>query len=109
MGQRGQLDRMPLAHSGPILALDWTLPPTFSSTSSGRMGGSIGPAQGNNWYSNVGSGLFDDISGNIPPTTPGEGAGMGWLASGGLDGCVKVRSIPYESYSSTETLYRYGT
>ena len=23
MGQRGQLDRLPVAHTGPILALDW--------------------------------------------------------------------------------------
>ncbi|TDL29867.1 hypothetical protein BD410DRAFT_45075 [Rickenella mellea] len=44
-GQKGQLDRMPVAHTGPILAFDWTNP-----------NGIIG----------------------------------GWLASAGLDRCVKV-------------------
>lgn len=27
MGQRGQLDRLPVAHAGPILALDWCSTP----------------------------------------------------------------------------------
>ncbi|KAI0686851.1 hypothetical protein BC835DRAFT_1287288 [Cytidiella melzeri] len=90
MGQRGQLDRIPLAHSGPILTLDWTLPATLSSSPTNRDSGSIGPTRGTNWYSNVGVGLFDDLAGNPPPTTEGEGAGAGWLASGGLDCCVKV-------------------
>ncbi|KAI0093423.1 hypothetical protein BDY19DRAFT_923627 [Irpex rosettiformis] len=90
MGQRGQLDRIPLAHSGPILTLDWTLCGTFQSSSNNRNGGSLGPTQGNNWYSNVKAGLFEDVGGTTPPAGEGEGTGMGWLASGGLDCCVKV-------------------
>lgn len=90
VGQRGQLDRIPAAHSGPILALDW------SSTSA-----SPSPAQQstpNSWYSSSGSalGLLDDIipgSGGVSKGSgarEGDGAGLGWLASGGLDRCVKV-------------------
>lgn len=95
MGQRGQLDRIPLAHSGPILALDWTLPATFSSSAGSRNSGSLGQMQGNNWYSNVKAGLFDDLAGNVPPAGEGEATATGasWLASGGLDCCVKVRNI----------------
>jgi WD40 repeat protein len=31
MGQRGQLDRLPVAHAGPILALDWCNTPSTNS------------------------------------------------------------------------------
>ena len=95
MGQRGQLDRIPLAHSGPILALDWTYSATPSSSSIARDSGSIALPRGSNWYNNVGAGLFDDLSGNVPPASEAEGAnsGAGWLASGGLDRCVKVEVI----------------
>jgi WD40 repeat protein len=31
MGQRGQLDRLPVAHAGPILALDWCSTPGSSN------------------------------------------------------------------------------
>lgn len=97
MGQRGQLDRIPLAHSGPILSLDWTLPPTFASATTGRSNGSSGSSQGGNWYSNMGSGLFDDLNGlgtSVPVPAEGDGTGsMGWLATGGLDRCVKVGMV----------------
>jgi hypothetical protein len=53
MGQRGQLDRIPVAHAGPILSLDWYNP------QSGLEG---------------------------LPSVSSEG----WVATGGLDRCVKV-------------------
>lgn len=61
MGQRGQLDKVPVAHNGPVTSLDW-----YSPSSS--------------------------ITGSTGVTAPLEAAGMGsgWLASGGLDRCVKV-------------------
>jgi WD repeat-containing protein 24 len=96
MGQRGQLDRIPLAHSGPILALDWTHSATSASLPNTRdSSGPIGLPRGSNWYSNVGAGLFDDLAGNALPTSEAEGpnSGAGWLASGGLDRCVKVQFI----------------
>jgi len=53
MGQRGQLDRIPVAHAGPILSLDWHNPQ---------------------------SGI---------ESPPGMNSQM-WVATGGLDRCVKV-------------------
>ncbi|KAG2077771.1 hypothetical protein BDR04DRAFT_1064549 [Suillus decipiens] len=35
MGQRGQLDRLPVAHAGPILALDWCNTPGSSNVGDG--------------------------------------------------------------------------
>lgn len=92
MGQRGQLDRIALAHSGPILALDWTLPSTYASSNNHRATGSSGSSQGGNWYQGVGSGLFDELGGfsNTVPSGEGDSNGNGWLASGGLDRTVKV-------------------
>ncbi|KZT72008.1 hypothetical protein DAEQUDRAFT_686910 [Daedalea quercina L-15889] len=92
MGQRGQLDRILAAHSGPILTLDWTV-------SSGSVTPSRSPQS--NWYgaSSTALGLLDEIipgSGGLQGVGIGSGngdidvAGMGWLASGGLDRCVKV-------------------
>ncbi|KAH9931931.1 uncharacterized protein B0H18DRAFT_1083425 [Fomitopsis serialis] len=88
MGQRGQLDRILAAHTGPILTLDWTL--SSSSASSYR-------ASRSNWYGapSTALGLLDEIipSGGLqggPGTGETDGTGMGWLASGGLDRCVKV-------------------
>ncbi|TFK20632.1 WD40 repeat-like protein [Coprinopsis marcescibilis] len=60
MGQRGQLDRLAVAHSAPVTTLDWC----GSSTSGPGAGGPGGQADANN--------------------------GLGWLVSGGLDRCVKV-------------------
>jgi WD repeat-containing protein 24 len=37
MGQRGQLDRLPVAHAGPILALDWC-----STSSTSNIGDEVG-------------------------------------------------------------------
>ena len=95
MGQRGQLHRIPLAHSGPVLTLDWTLPSTFNGTSQMRVAGPAPAPQSTTWYNNVGAGLFEDIGGTLSSgsTASGEGetSGMGWLASGGMDRCVKVR------------------
>ncbi|KAJ8496901.1 hypothetical protein ONZ45_g12266 [Pleurotus djamor] len=73
MGQRGQLDRLPVAHSGPVTSLDWCNP-----------GGS--------------STLTSDST---------EG-GLGWVASGGLDHCVKVwnlSSSPHLRHKPTYTLH----
>ncbi|KAI0082042.1 hypothetical protein K474DRAFT_1671564 [Panus rudis PR-1116 ss-1] len=108
MGQRGQLDRIPVAHSKPIISLDWTLP---QSTISARSA----PSAGQNtaaWYGGMGAGLFDDIGGfgmtSGPATNAntagssgdGEGTSMGWLASGGLDRCVKVWDLTTTSAES---------
>ncbi|KAL6299508.1 hypothetical protein BKA93DRAFT_805989 [Sparassis latifolia] len=88
MGQRGQLDRIPVAHAGPILALDWSLP---SST--------LSPARCTvqaNWYGGTSSGMLGDIlpgtGGLLGGGSAGEpeGTGEGWVASGGLDRCVKI-------------------
>ena len=54
MGLRGRLDQLPVAHAGPILALNW-----------------------------FAGGVDHD---NLP--SPGS---EGWVATGGLDRCVKVR------------------
>ena len=58
MGQRGQLDRIPVAHTGPILSLDWYTPQP-------------------------------EIEGL--PSVSSEG----WVATGGLDRCVKVSSLQF--------------
>lgn len=60
MGQRGQLDKLPVAHSSSVTTLDW--------------------------YS--GSGVAGSIGVSGPVDTAGNG--LGWLVSGGLDRCVKV-------------------
>jgi hypothetical protein len=74
MGQRGQLDRLTLAHSGPVMALDWC-------SSSARV-------------SNNSSGGVGDV-GNAS-------SGHGWIVSGGLDRCVKVRFLPVGSHFERE-------
>lgn len=110
MGQRGQLDRIALAHSGPILALDWTLPSSFSSNAGHRTTGSSGSSQGSsNWYAGVGSGLFDDLgSGNATPGAEAESNGNGWLASGGLDRTVKVNAFVWASCEKSPNAYCTG-
>ena len=107
MGQRGQLDRIALAHNGPILALDWMLPGTFTSNPGYRSAGAS--SQGGNWYAGVGSGLFDDNSGSNAPPHESEGNGNGWLASGGLDRTVKVTGTPHVRHNMLSTLCRCGT
>jgi WD repeat-containing protein 24 len=60
MGQRGQLDRLPLAHTGIVTTVDWSI---ISS-----------PGQGTSMAS----------------LSSLDNAGLGWVASGGLDRTVKV-------------------
>jgi WD repeat-containing protein 24 len=64
------MDRLPVAHSGPILGLDWS-----------------------NAASSAKDGLADDStstgSGAVSTITSG-----GWIVSGGLDRTVKVRPPP---------------
>ena len=64
MGQRGQLDRLSVAHTASITALDWC-----NQTSTNLAIQSSGPVGG---------------------ATDGSGNGLGWLVSGGLDRRVKV-------------------
>ncbi|KAL4244097.1 GATOR2 complex protein WDR24 [Abortiporus biennis] len=112
MGQRGQLDRIPVAHKGPILALDWTYP--SSCTLNART--APVPSQASTaWYGGVGGGLFDDLgafgAANANANTVNEAGGMGWIASGGLDRCVKVWDLttpagdPHLSKHPTYTLH----
>jgi len=64
MGQRGQLDRLSVAHTASVTTLDWCNQTSTNLTiqSSGTLGG----------------------------VTEGPGNGLGWLVSGGLDRHVKV-------------------
>lgn len=60
MAQRGQLDRIPVAHVGPILSVDW----------------------------------YNSLSGaNGLPSVSSEM----WVATGGLDRCVKVVLFRFKS------------
>lgn len=61
MSQKGQLDRLPVAHLGPVMALDWCGMPARSTHSF-----------------------------SAAPDNTSIGNGLGWLASGGLDRSVKV-------------------
>lgn len=61
MGQRGQLDRIPVAHAGPILSLDWYNPQS-------EMEG------------------LPSVSSEM------------WVATGGLDRCVKVSLFELQSH-----------
>ncbi|OCH91390.1 WD40 repeat-like protein [Obba rivulosa] len=103
MGQRGQLDRILVAHSGPILALDWSLAP--SSVPGGATSSSHSAPQ-TTWYSAAtgGSGIFDDLlqgpGGATTGGNTGDSSGAGWLASGGLDHCVKVWDLTSPSSRS---------
>lgn len=82
------MDRIPTAHAGAVLSLDWAV---LSSVS--RPGGHSNRHGG----PSAGAGLFDDIlpsmnSGtNAGVTAPdADSAGEGWLVSGSLDRTVKV-------------------
>ena len=91
MGQRGQLDRIPVAHAGPILSLDWAAPTPMPRTDA-----SSATPSSSAWMR---AGLLDDLSGIGSGVNGSETWGtasdtddgrMGWLASGGLDRTVKV-------------------
>ncbi|KAK0449993.1 hypothetical protein EV421DRAFT_1704652 [Armillaria borealis] len=71
MGQRGQLDRIPVAHTAPVTALDWC------HTPSNAMPGAPTMAPGG------------DIT----------NGGLGWIVSGGLDRCVKVWDLTWPAIS----------
>lgn len=64
MGQRGLLDRLPVAHTAPITTMDW-----YSGGDEASHAISISGPQSS-----------DDYTGNT----------LGWVASAGLDRCVKV-------------------
>ncbi|KAJ3553895.1 hypothetical protein NM688_g3378 [Phlebia brevispora] len=122
MGQRGQLHRIPLAHSRAVLTLDWTL--ASSSTSSRVKGEPVSaPSQtssSSGWYGNMGFGQFDDLGslsvGSSTNSADGGGesdsSGSGWLASGGMDRCVKIWSLDTpsgEAHISRRPLYTLHT
>lgn len=100
MGQKGTIDRIPVAHSKAIMALEWTHPHhIFRTKSTATLSQSS-----STWYGGVGAGLFDDLGGfgvmggtaNVPANTTspdGDNTSMGWLASGGLDHTVKVYKV----------------
>ncbi|KAF9443030.1 hypothetical protein P691DRAFT_844497 [Macrolepiota fuliginosa MF-IS2] len=67
MGQRGLLDRLPVAHTAPITTMDW-----YSGGEESSHAISISGPQGP-----------DDYTGNT----------LGWVASAGLDRCVKVWNL----------------
>jgi hypothetical protein len=71
MGQRGHLDRIPVAHTGPILSVDWYNP------QSGVVG-------------------LPSVSSEM------------WVATGGLDRCVKVTSLLLLSEGFWFTVYALG-
>ncbi|KAI1785177.1 hypothetical protein LXA43DRAFT_929347 [Ganoderma leucocontextum] len=95
MGQRGQLDRIPVAHSGPVLSLDWVPPSTMLS----GVVSVIRQASASNWYGGPGAGFFEDILPSVPiasgvPSSPDpETSGPGCIISGGMDRCVKAFEV----------------
>ncbi|KAJ8489981.1 hypothetical protein ONZ51_g2575 [Trametes cubensis] len=97
MGQRGQLDRIPVAHSGPILSLDWVPPSAASSILP-----STRQSSSSTWY----TGAIDELLvPSVPimsgtPAPEGETSGPGWIISGGMDRCVKVWDLTMPSRQS---------
>lgn len=82
-GQRGQIDRIPVAHSGPILSVDWCPTPSSYSQSTG------GSSFGNLTEPSAPSG-----------STSASGSSNGWIASAGLDHIVKVWDLTSPSNAS---------
>lgn len=74
MGQRGQLDKLPVAHSASVTTLDWC--------SAGGVGSQSSVS--------IGVGGQAEVTGNS----------HGWLVSGGLDRCVKVSEFITGNYKS---------
>lgn len=73
MGQRGQLDRLHVAHTAAVMALDWC--PT--------------------------GGVSTSPSSETAPVAAQDASsgGLGWLVSGGLDRTVKVSAGVYKLLS----------
>jgi WD40 repeat protein len=69
MGARGSLDRLPVAHVGPVMSLDW-VPATGAPASSSPASSTI---------------ESDGITGDAMSRD-----GVGWIASAGLDKTIKV-------------------
>lgn len=74
MGQRGQLDKLPVAHSASVTTLDWCSTGGVGSQNSVSMG----------------------VGGQAEMT----GNSHGWLVSGGLDRCVKVSMLILGNHTS---------
>ncbi|KAK0193592.1 hypothetical protein F5146DRAFT_1101535 [Armillaria mellea] len=71
MGQRGQLDRIPVAHTAPVTALDWCHTPSNAMSGAPTMA----------------------------PSSDITNGGLGWIVSGGLDRCVKVWDLTWPAIS----------
>jgi hypothetical protein len=80
MGARGSLDRLPVAHVGPIMSLDWV--PATGAPASSPIPMSTADADG------MSSAAVRD--------------GIGWIASAGLDKTVKVRSLSDKTHARSD-------
>jgi WD repeat-containing protein 24 len=81
------MDRLPIAHTGPILALDWSSAAS-STKSRAREDGGVGHGD-DGVGGSMGMGMAGGGAGGV-----GGGAGLssaGWIVSAGLDRTVKVR------------------
>jgi WD repeat-containing protein 24 len=108
MGQRGSLDRLPVAHAGSITSLDWCNRLSFN------VAGSIHshlhpplaiPNSAFGSHHNAGSGANSADHGgsqsDYHDSTPNNS--LGWLVSGGLDRTVKIWDLT--SASPVNSLY----
>lgn len=74
------MDRLPIAHSGPVLALDWS---NATSSATSRERDSVG----------VDDTSINHAGGGGSGGGIGTGNAGGWMVSGGLDRTVKVRYL----------------
>ena len=89
---KGQLDRIPVAHSGPVLSLDWC------AGSSESVSQKAGLTRQDSISSDSGSSSLS--------------SSMGWIASGGMDRTVKVwdlNSPGHTSHISSRPIYLLST
>ncbi|KAF8982530.1 hypothetical protein BDQ17DRAFT_1394052 [Cyathus striatus] len=91
MGQRGTLDRLPVAHTASVTSLDWR---NASGSASQPISNVLLPVNGT-------SGAFG--GGGTGSILDGAGSGLGWLISGGLDRCVKVWDLTSPALTSSTT------